>query len=39
MIFTFRAYGWLLQKLKQEVNRSKVIRTALENYYGRNENV
>jgi hypothetical protein len=33
-MITFRLRGWLLKKLQQEKNRSKVIRLALEKYYG-----
>lgn len=34
--FTFRAYGWLLEKLLKETNCSEVIRKALTLYYRRN---
>lgn len=34
-MITFRLRGWLLERLQQEKNRSKVIREALKNYYRR----
>jgi hypothetical protein len=35
MIFTFRLKGWLMHRLRKEMNRSRVIRKALEMYYRR----